>query len=47
MGVSENNRKAKFYSITNRGLKQLVPETEDRQRIAGVIGRMLKIAEGG
>jgi PadR family transcriptional regulator PadR len=45
--VSKNNRKAKFYSITKRGLKQLAPETEDWQRIAGVIGRMLKIAEGG
>jgi PadR family transcriptional regulator, regulatory protein PadR len=38
-GVSENNRKAKFYSITRRGLKQLAPETDDWQRIAGVIGR--------
>jgi transcriptional regulator len=40
-GVSENNRKAKFYSITRRGLKQLTRETDDWQRIAGVIGRIL------
>ena len=40
-GVSENNRKAKFYSITRRGLKQLARETDDWQRIAGVIGRIL------
>jgi len=46
-GVSENNRKAKFYSIMKRGLKQLARETENWERIAGVIGRVLKIAEGG
>jgi transcriptional regulator len=40
-GVSENNRKAKFYAITRRGLKQLARETDDWQRIAGVIGRIL------
>jgi PadR family transcriptional regulator, regulatory protein PadR len=40
-GVSENNRKAKFYSITRRGLAQLARETDDWQRIAGVIGRIL------
>lgn len=40
-GASENNRKAKFYSITRRGLKQLSRETEDWQRISGVIGRVL------
>jgi len=40
-GVSENNRKAKFYSITPRGLKQLARETDDWQRIASVIGRIL------
>ena len=40
-GVSENNRKAKFYSISRRGLKQLARETDDWQRIAGVITRIL------
>jgi len=40
-GVSENNRRAKFYSITRRGLKQLARETDEWQRIAGVIGRIL------
>jgi PadR family transcriptional regulator, regulatory protein PadR len=40
-GTSENNRKAKFYSITKAGRKQLVAETENWQRIAGVIGRLL------
>ncbi len=42
-GVSENNRKAKFYSITRRGLRQLARETNDWQRIAGVIGRILRL----
>jgi PadR family transcriptional regulator len=40
-GTSENNRKAKFYSITKRGLKQLAREAEEWQRISGVIGRVL------
>lgn len=40
-GASENNRKAKFYSITRRGLTQLAAETENWMRISGVIGRVL------
>ena len=40
-GTSENNRKAKFYSISKAGRKQLVAETENWQRISGVIGRLL------
>jgi transcriptional regulator len=40
-GTSDNNRKAKFYSITKAGQKQLVVETENWERIAGVIGRLL------
>jgi PadR family transcriptional regulator, regulatory protein PadR len=42
-GASENNRKARFYSITRRGLKQLVIETENWERISGVIGRVLRL----
>jgi transcriptional regulator len=42
-GVSENNRKAKFYSITRSGLKQLARETEEWERISGVIGRVLRL----
>jgi len=40
-GVSDNNRKAKFYSLTKAGHKQLQAETENWERIAGVIGRVL------
>jgi PadR family transcriptional regulator PadR len=42
-GVSENNRRARFYSITKRGLKQLAVETENWERIAAVIGRVLAL----
>ena len=43
-GVSENNRKARFYSITRRGEKRLAVETENWERISGVIGRVLSLA---
>jgi transcriptional regulator len=42
-GASENNRKARFYSITKSGLKQLARETENWERISGVIGRVLRL----
>ena len=42
-GVSENNRRARFYSITDLGQKQLTLETENWERIAGVIGRVLRL----
>jgi transcriptional regulator len=42
-GVSENNRRARFYSITKRGLKQLAVETKNWERIAAVIGRVLAL----
>jgi PadR family transcriptional regulator PadR len=44
-GTSENNRKAKFYSITERGQKQLELETENWERISGVIARVLRLQE--
>jgi PadR family transcriptional regulator, regulatory protein PadR len=43
-GVSDNNRKAKFYSITRVGKKQLAAEAENWQRMAGVMGRLLEQA---
>jgi len=42
-GTSENNRKAKYYSITKSGRKQLARETAEWERISGVIGRLLKL----
>lgn len=41
-GTSENNRKAKFYSVTKSGRTQLIAETENWERISGVIGRVLQ-----
>lgn len=43
-GVSENNRKAKFYSISKAGRKQLAAETENWERVAGTIGRLLRLS---
>ncbi len=43
-GASENNRRAKFYSLTRSGRKQLEREAENWQRISGVIGRLLSLA---
>jgi transcriptional regulator len=43
-GASENNRKAKFYAITRSGRRQLTAETENWERIAGVMGRLLRPA---
>jgi PadR family transcriptional regulator PadR len=43
-GASENNRKAKFYSITKPGRKQLAAEAENWERVSGVIGRLLGLA---
>jgi transcriptional regulator len=45
-GTSENNRKAKFYSITKSGKKQLNAEAESWERIASVIGRVLRAERG-
>ena len=41
-GLSENNRKARYYAITRRGLKRLTVETENWERISGIIGRFLR-----
>ena len=46
-GTSENNRKAKFYSITNAGRKQLAAERKNWERVSGVIGRLLQLAPRG
>ena len=44
-GTSENNRRAKFYSLTRSGRKQVVREAEDWQRIVAVMGRLLEPGE--
>jgi PadR family transcriptional regulator len=46
-GTSENNRKAKFYSISKAGGKQLLAETQKWERVAGIIGRLLQLGARG
>jgi transcriptional regulator len=43
-GVSDNNRRAKFYAISRSGRKQLAEETRNWQRVAGVMGRVLQLS---
>ena len=45
-GVSENNRKARFYTITKSGRKQLAVEAENWERIASVMTRLLSGTQG-
>jgi PadR family transcriptional regulator PadR len=40
-GTSDNNRRAKFYSLTRGGKKQLVREAAEWQRVVDVMGRLL------
>ena len=40
-GESENNRKAKYYSLTAAGRERLVEETDKWDRMAGIIGTVL------
>ena len=45
-GESENNRKAKFYSLSSSGRKQLRIESEKWNRMAGMIGAILEMKVG-
>jgi PadR family transcriptional regulator PadR len=45
-GASENNRKAKYYSLTRAGRKQLLTETESWERMTALMARLLRGAEG-
>jgi transcriptional regulator len=42
-GSSDNNRRAKFYSITPAGRRQLTRETESWERVAGIVARVLRL----
>ena len=46
-GVSDNNRKAKFYSITKAGKRQMKEDKSQWERLAAVMGRVLAAAAGG
>lgn len=42
-GTSENNRKAKFYSITRGGKKQLAKDADHWQRLSSVMGELFSM----
>jgi transcriptional regulator len=42
-GISENNRKAKFYAISKAGKKQLAAAAKNWERVSGVIDRLLTL----
>jgi PadR family transcriptional regulator, regulatory protein PadR len=46
-GTSENNRRARFYSISTAGRRQLAREAQNWERFSGVIGRILQMQTGG
>jgi PadR family transcriptional regulator PadR len=45
-GTSDNNRRARFYTLTKAGRKELVGQTKQWRRLAAAIGRILGPAEG-
>jgi PadR family transcriptional regulator PadR len=45
-GTSDNNRRARFYSLTRNGRKQLEREAQDWHRIAGIMARVLGGEDG-
>ena len=45
-GVSENNRKARFYSLTLKGREQLVEKTDEWQRLTRAMGLILSGGKG-
>lgn len=46
-GTSENNRRAKYYSLTSAGDKALAAEAANWDRLSSMIGRVLTTARGG
>ena len=46
-GISDNNRKAKFYSITRAGKKQLAKDAMYWQRLSEMMSRVLTMEAGG
>ena len=44
-GVSDNNRRAKFYSLTRKGRKQLEVETENWEQMVAIVARVLQAAQ--
>jgi DNA-binding PadR family transcriptional regulator len=45
-GVSDNNRKAKYYELTRAGRKQVEKETQEWERMTEIVARFLSPKEG-
>jgi PadR family transcriptional regulator PadR len=45
-GTSENNRRARFYTLTAAGKRHLQAETANWERVSGVMGRVLQLGKG-
>lgn len=45
-GISDNNRRAKYYSLTARGRRQLAAEEEEWLRTSAIVARFLKPRRG-
>jgi transcriptional regulator len=43
-GVSDNNRRAKFYSLTKKGKKQLMVEAENWEQMVAIVSRVMESA---
>ena len=46
-GTSDNGRRAKYYSITKSGRKQLAAEAAKWERMSAIVGRVLRVVPGG
>jgi PadR family transcriptional regulator, regulatory protein PadR len=46
-GVSENNRRAKYYALTAKGRKQLAAETESWHKLIAAVGLVIDMGRGG
>ena len=44
-GISENNRRARYYSLTRIGRKRLAVETENWEQMVAIIGRLLQTVD--
>jgi PadR family transcriptional regulator, regulatory protein PadR len=44
-GTSENNRRAKYYSLTPSGRRQLLAETTKWERLTGAVARIMRLSE--
>jgi len=44
-GLSENNRRAKFYKLTRAGRKQLARETQEWEQTTAILARFLSLSE--